>query len=164
MLVCCSCSVANYVWLFVTPWTAAHQASLFPTISRSLPRFICGGTSNHLILCHPLLLLLSIFPSISVFSNTSVLCLKFPKYWSFSINPSKEYSGLISFKINWLDLLAVQRTLKRVLQHHSSKALLLPQLCLLYCPVSSSHICTWLLGRLKLWLYNLCWQSDVYAF
>ena len=80
---------------------------------------------NHLIVCHPLLLLPSIFPSIRVFSNDSVLCIRWPKYWSFSINPSNEYSGLISFRMDWLDLLAVQGTLKRVLQHHSSKASIL---------------------------------------
>ena len=80
---------------------------------------------NHLIVCHPLLLLPSIFPSIRVFSNDSVLCIRWPKYWSFSINPSNEYSGLISFRMDWLDLLAVQGTLKRVLQYHSSKASIL---------------------------------------
>ena len=98
-----------------------------PSISRSLPKFICIESvvpSNHLILCHSLLLLPSIFPSIRVFSNESVLHIRWPKYWnfSFSISPSNEYSGLISFRIDWLDLLAVQGTLRSLLQHHSSKA------------------------------------------
>ena len=115
------------VWLFVTPWTTAHQASLSITNSQSLPKLMSIESvmpSNHLILCHPLLLLPSIFPSIRVFSNESVLPVRWPKYWSFSfsISLSNEYSGLISFKIDWSDLLAVQGTLKSLLQHHSSKA------------------------------------------
>ena len=115
------------VWLFVTPWTAAHQASLSITNSQSLPKLICIESvmsSNHLILCCPLLLLPSIFPSIRVFSNNSVLQFRWPQYWSFSfsISPSNEYSGLISFRMDWLDLLAFQGTLKSLLQHHSSKA------------------------------------------
>ena len=101
------------VWLFATPWTAARQASLSITISRSLPKLMSIGSvmpSNHLILCHPHLLLPSIFPSIRVFSNKSVLCIRWPKYWSFSFNisPSNEHSGLISFRMDWLDLLVVQ--------------------------------------------------------
>ena len=131
------CSVVpNYVFssvqslsrvqLFATPWTAAHQASLSITNSQSLLKLMSIDSvmpSNHLILCHPLLLLPSIFPSIRVFSNESVLCIRWPKYWSFSfiISLSNEYSGLISFRIDWLDLLWVQRTLKSLLQHHSSK-------------------------------------------
>ena len=115
-----------YVRLFVTPWIAAHQASLSITNSWSLLKLVFIESvipSNHLILCHPLLLLTSIFPSIRVFSNESVLCIRCPKYWSFSlsISPSNEYSGLISFRMDWLDLLAVQGTLKSLLQHHSSK-------------------------------------------
>ena len=113
------------VQLFVTSWTAACQASLSLTISRSLLKLISLESvmpSNHLILYHPLLLLTSIFLNIRVFSNESVLCIRWPKSWSFSINPSNEYSGLISFKIDWFDLLAVQRTLKSLLQHRSSKA------------------------------------------
>ena len=114
----------------VTPRTAAHQASLSITNPQSLFRHMSiqsGISSNHLILCHSLLLLTSIFPSIRVFSNESVLCIKWPKYWSFSssISPSNEHSGLISFRMVWLDLLAVQGTLKRLLQHHSSKASIL---------------------------------------
>ena len=112
------------------PWTAARQASLSITNSRSLLKPMSIDSvmpSNHLILCHPLLLLPSIFPSIRVFSNESVLHIRWPKYWSFSFNisPSNEYSGLISFRMDWVDLLAVQGTLKSLLQHHSSKASIL---------------------------------------
>ena len=111
----------------MTPWTAARQASLSFTTSQSLFKlksFESVRPSNHLILCRPLLLLPTIFPSIRVFSNESVLCIRWPKYWSFSfsISPSNEYSGLISFRMDWFDLLAVQRTLKSLLQHHRSKA------------------------------------------
>ena len=118
------------VRLFVTPWTAAHQASLSITNSRSLLKLMSMRLvmpSSHLILCCPLLLLLPIPPSIRVFSNESTLHMRWPKYWSFSfsINPSHEYSRLISFKIDWLDLPAVQGTLKSLLQHHSSKASIL---------------------------------------
>ena len=114
------------VWIFKTPWTAARQASLSFTISQSLLKLMSIESvmpSNHLILCCPLLLLPSIFPSIRFFSNESALCITWPKYWSFSlsISPSNEYSGLISFRIDWFDLLAVQGTLKSPLQHHSSK-------------------------------------------
>ena len=117
----------SHVQLFATPWTAACQASLSFTIFPSLLKLMSVESvrpSNHLILCPPLLLLPSIFPSIRVFSNESALCLTWPKYWSFSfsISPSNEYSELISFRIDWLDLLAVQGTLKSLLQHHSSKA------------------------------------------
>ena len=112
-----------------TPWTAACQASQSFTISQRLLRLMSIESvmpSNHLILCQPLLLLPSIFPSIRVFSNESVLHLRWPKYWSFgfSIHPSNEYSELISFRIDWFDLLAVQGTLKSLLQYHSSKALI----------------------------------------
>jgi len=117
----------NRVQLFATPWTAAHQASLSITNSWSPPRLMSIESvmpSNHLILCRPLLLPPSIFPSIRVFSKESVLCIRWPKYWSFSFSicPFNEHSGLISFKRNCLDLLAVQGTLKSLLQHHSSKA------------------------------------------
>ena len=109
------------------PWTATHQAFLSFTISRSLRRFMSIKLvmpSNHLILCCPLLLLPSVFPSIRVFSNESAFCIRWPKYWSFSFSnsPSNEYSGLISFRIDWFDLLAVQGTLKSLLQHHNLKA------------------------------------------
>ena len=116
--------------LFRTPWTAAHQASLSITNSWSLLKFLSIESVipfNHLILCHPLLFLSSIFPSIRVFSNESALHIRWPKYWSFSFNisPSNEYSGLISFRMDWLDLLAVLGALKSLLQHHSSKSSIL---------------------------------------
>ena len=120
----------SHVWLFVTPWTAARQASLSITNSQSLLKLMSIESvmpSNYLILCCPLLLLPSIFPSTRVFSNESVLCIRWPKYWSLSfiISPSNEYSGLISFRIDWFDLLGIQGTLKSLLQHHSSKASIL---------------------------------------
>ena len=126
----------------MTPWTAARRASLSITNSRSLLKLMSIDSvmpSNHLILCHPLLLLPSIFPSIRVFSNASVLRIRWPKYcsFSFSISPSNQYSGLISFRIDWLDLLAVQGTLKSLLQHHSSKASILQ--CLAFFIVQLSH-------------------------
>ena len=119
----------------MTPWTAARQAFLSIANSRSLLKLMSIKSvmaSNHLILCHPLLLLSSIFPSIRIFSNESVLCIRRPKDWSFSfsISPSNEYSGLISFRMDWLDLLAVQKTLKSLLQHYNSKASIL--LCLAF--------------------------------
>ena len=119
------------VWLFVTPWAAECQASLSITnYSHSLLKLMSIESvipSNHLILCCPLFLLLSIFPSIRVLSNESVLHIRWPKYWSFSFNisPSNEYSGQVSFRMDWLDLLTVQGTLKGLLQHHSSKASIL---------------------------------------
>jgi len=120
----------SHVRLFVTPWIAAHQASLSIINSPSLLKLMSIESvmsSNCLILCHPLLLLPSIFPSIRVFCNESALCIRWLEYWSFSfsISPSNEYSGLISFRIDWLDLLAVQGTLKSLLQHHSSKTSIL---------------------------------------
>jgi len=122
-----SCSVVSDS---VTPWTTAHQASLSITNCQNLLKLMyieLMMPSNHLIFRLPLLLLPSIFPSIGVFSNESVLRIRWPKYWSFcfNISPSNEYSGLISFRMDWLDLLAVQRTLKSLLQHHSSKASIL---------------------------------------
>ena len=118
------------VRLFTTPWNAAHQASLSITNSQSLLKLMSIESvvpSNHLILCCPILLPPSIFPSIRVFAYKSVLCITWPKYWSLSFNlsPSNEYSWLISFRMDWLDLLAVQGTLKSLLQHHSSKASIL---------------------------------------
>ena len=117
----------SWVRLFVTPWTLARQASLSVTNSRSLLKLLSVESvipSNHLILCCPLLLPPSIFPSIRVFSDESVLRIRWPKYWSFSfsISPSHEYLGLISFRMDWLDLLAVQGTVRNLLQHDSSKA------------------------------------------
>ena len=118
------------VWLFATPWTAARQASLGITNSRGLLKLMSIESvmpSNHLIFCRPLLLLPSIFPSIRVFSSESALHIRWPEYWSFSftISPSNEHSGLISFRMDWLDLLAFQGTLKSLLQHRSSKASIL---------------------------------------
>ena len=130
------------VRLFVTLWTTALQASLSITNSRSLLKLTSIESmmpSNHLILCHPLLLLPSIFPSIRVFSNESVLRIRWPKDWSFSfsISPSNEYSGLTSFRMGWLDLLAVQGTLRSLLQHHSSKASIL--CCSVFFMIQLSH-------------------------
>ena len=123
-----SVQLLSCIQLFATPWIAACQASLSITNSqRSLKLMSIESVmpSSHLILCRPLLLLPSIFPSIKVFSNESALCIRWPKYWSFSISPSNEYSGLISFRMDWLDLLAVQGTLQSLLQHQSSKASIL---------------------------------------
>ena len=125
-----SVQLLSRVQLFVTPWITAHQASLSITNSWSSPKPMSIKSvmpSKHLIFCHPLLLLSSIFPSIRVFSNESALHIRWPKYWSFSFNISlsNEHAGLISFRIDWLDLLAVQGTLKSLLQHHSSTASIL---------------------------------------
>ena len=125
-----SVQLLSHVQLFATPWTAARQASLSITNSQGLLKLMSIKSvtpSSHLILCHPLLLLPPIPPSIRVFSSESVLHIRWPKYWSFSfsISPSNECSGLISFRIDWLDLLAVQGALKSLLQHHSSKASIL---------------------------------------
>ena len=134
------------VWLFVTPWTATRQASLSITNSQSLPKHMSIELvmpPNHLILCCPLLLLPSIFPSIRVFSNDLVLHIRWPKYWSFSfsISLSNEYSGLI-FRMDWLDLLAVQGTLKSLLQHHSSKASILRRSALFVVQLSHPYMTT----------------------
>ena len=131
----------------MAPWTAAHQASLSFTISWSLLRFMSIESvmpSNHRILCHPLLLLPSIFPSIRVFSNDSALLIRWPKYWSFSfsISPSNEYSGLISFRIDWFDLLAVQGTLKSLLQHHILKASILQHSAFFTVQLSHPYVTT----------------------
>ena len=154
-LLLCGGSLPGYWWvqfssvqslshaqLVVTPWTAARQASLSITNSQSLPKLMfieLVMLSNHFILCHPLLLLPSIFPSIRIFSNESALCIRWPRYWSFSFNisPSNEHSGLISFRMDWLHLLAVQRTLKSLLQHPSSKASILQ--CSAFFIVQLSH-------------------------
>ena len=134
----------SHVRIFVTPWTAAHQASLFITSSWSLLQLMSIESvmpSNHLILCCPPPLLPSFFPRIRVFSNESVLCIRWPKYWnfSFSISPSNVHSGLISFRMDWLDLLAVQGTLKSLLQHHSSKASIFP--CSAFFRVQLMFVC-----------------------
>ena len=137
------------VQLFVTPWTAAHQASLSITNSWSLLKLISIDSvmpSNHLILCHPLLLLPSIFPSIGFFSNESVLCIRWPKYWSFSfsISPSNDYSGLISFRIDWLALLVVQGTLRVFSNTTFQKHKLFGAQLSVY---SNSHIYIWPLEK-----------------
>ena len=141
-----SYSVSSVQWvsrvqLFATPWPAACQASRSITSSRNLLKLMSIQSvmpSNHLILCCPLLLLPSVFPSIRVFSNESVLPIRWPKYWSFSISPSNEYSELISFRIDWFDLLAVQGTLKSLLQHHNSKSISSSALSFLYGPTLTS--------------------------
>ena len=145
-----SVQLLSHVWIFATPWTAARQAFLSITNSWSLVKLMSIKSvmpSNHLILCHPLLLLLSIFPSIKVFSNESALYIRWPKYWSFSfsISPSNEYSGLISFRMDRLDLLAVQGTLKSLLQHHSLKASIFWHLAFFI--YSNCHIYIWLLEK-----------------
>ena len=132
----------SHVWLFATPWTAARQASLSITNSQSLFKLMSIESvmpSNHFVLCHPLLLSPSIFPSIRVFSNESALRIRWPKYWSFgfSISPSNEQSGLISFRMDWLDVLVVHGTLKSLLQHHSLKASILQ--CSSFFIVQLSH-------------------------
>ena len=144
-----SVQLLSPVQLFATPWTVVHQASLFITNSGSLLKLMSIQLvmpSSHLILCHSLLLSPSIFPSIRVFSNESVVCIRWPKYWSFSfsIRPSNEYSGLISFKMNWLDLLAVQGPLKSLLQHHnhSSKASILQRSVFLIVQLSYPYMTT----------------------
>ena len=152
------------VQLFETPQTAGCQASLSITNSQSLLKLTSIELvmpSNHLILCRPPLLPPSIFPSIRVFSNESVLQIRWPKYWSFSfsISPSNEYSGLISFRMDWLDLLAVQRTLKSLLQHHSSKASTRRRSAFFIVQLSHPYVTTG-----KTIALDLCWQSNVSAF
>ena len=133
----------SHIRLFATPWTVAHRAALSITNSQSLPKLMSTESampSNHLILCHHLLLPLSIFPSIRVFSNESALCIRWPKYWNFSFSTSlsNEYSGLISFRMDWLDLLAVQGTLKSLLQHLQFKSINSSVLSVLYSPTLTS--------------------------
>ena len=140
-----SVQLLSCVQLFATPWIAERQASLSITKSRSslgLTSIESVMPSSHLILCRPLLLLPPITPSIRVFSNESTLRIRWPKYWSFSIIPSKEIPGLISLRMDWLDFLAVQGTLKSLLQHHSSKASILQR-----SSQSNSHIHTWPLEK-----------------
>ena len=153
----------SHVQLPASPQTAACQASLSFSISHSLLRLMYIESmmpSNHLVLYHPLLLLPSVFPSVRVFSNELVLCSRWPKYWSFSISPSNEYSGLISFRMDWLDLLAVQGTSKSLLQHHSSKA------SILQCSVFIVHLTSvhdyWKNHSFD--YIGLCQQRDVSAF
>ena len=155
--------------LFATTWIAVCHASLSITNSQSLLKHMSIESvmpSNHLILCHPLLLLPSIFPSISVFSNESVLRIRWPKYWSFSFNisPSNEYSGLVSFRMDWLDLFAVQGTLKSLLQHHSSKASIILHSAFFIVQLSHPYMTTrktialtrWtFVGKVKSLLFNM---------
>ena len=144
---------------FATPWTVARQASLSITNSWNLLKLMSIKPvmlSNHFILCHPLLLP-SVFPSIKAFSNESVLCIRWPKYWSFSfrISPSNEYSVLISFRVDWLDLLAVRGTLKSLLQHHSFKVFILGHLAFFMVQLWKNHSFDY---------RDLCQQSNVSAF
>jgi len=153
-----SVQLLSGVWLFVTPWTAACQISLSINNSQSLLKHMSIQSvipSNHLNFCHPLILLPSIFPSIRVFCNESVLCIRLKKYWSFSfsISPSNEYSGLISFRIEWLDLFAVQRTLKSLLQHHSSKVSILQSSAFFTVQLSHSFMTTGKTIALTRWTF-----------
>ena len=153
------------VRLFTTPWTAAHQASLSITNSWSSLKLMSIELvmpSNHLILCCPLLLP-SIFPSIRVFSNKSALCIRLPKYWSFSFNisPSNEHLGLISFRMDWLDFFEVQGILKSLLQHHSSKASTLRLSAFFIVQLSYPYMTT---GKISFDYTDLCQQSNVSAF
>ena len=153
-----SVQLLNRVWLFTTPWTTAPQASLSITNSQSPSKPMSIESvmsSNHLILCRPLLLLPSIIPSIMVFSNELALHIRWPKYWSFSfsISLSNEYSALISFRMDWLDLLAVQETLKSLLQHHSSKASILRRSAFLVVQLSDPYMTTGKTITLTRWLF-----------
>ena len=146
------------VRLFVAPWITARQASLSITNSWSLLKLMSIELvmpSNHLILCHPLLLLCSIFPSIRVFFSDSALHIRWPKYWSFGISPSNEYSGLISFRIDWLDLLAVQGTLKSLLQQHSSKASILRRSAFFIVQLSHPYVTTGKTIALTRWAFRV---------
>ena len=148
----------SHVWLFVTSWTGAHQASLSITNSQILLKLMSIKLvmpSNLLILCHLLLLLPSIFPSIRVFSSESAVCIRWPKYcsFSFSISLSNEYLGLISFRIDWFDLLAVQGTLKSLLQHHSSKASILQHSVFFLVQLSHSYMTTGKTITLTVWTF-----------
>ena len=141
---------------FRPPWTAAHQAFLSFTISQSLLNLMSIESvmlSNLLILCYPLLLLPSIFPSIRVFPNESALCIKWPKYWRFSISPSNEYSVLFSFRIYCFGLLAVQGTLKSLLQHHSSKASIFQHSAFFMVQLSHPYTTTWKTTALTIWTF-----------
>ena len=148
----------SYVWLFASPWTVVRQASLSITNSQSLLKLMSIKSvmpSNHLILCHPLLLLPSSFPSIRVFSNELALCISWPKYWSFSfsISPSNEYSRLISFRMGWFVLLAVQGTLKSFLQHHNSKASILWRSAFFMVQLSHLYMITGKTIALAMWTF-----------
>ena len=163
--ICVSCFIyssvqsLNWVWLFVTPWTPAYQASLSITNSWSLLKLMSIQSvmpSKHLILCCLLLLLTSIFSSIKVFSNELALRIRWPKYWSFSfsISPSNVYSGLISFRMDWFDLLAVQGTLKSLLHHHSSKASIFWHSAFFMFQLFMKFVCLSLYWDIKLWKWG----------
>ena len=156
-----SVQLLNHAWLFVTPWTAARQASLSITNSQSLLKLMSIELvmpSNHHNLCRPLLFLPSIFPSIRVFPNESALHIRWPKYWSFNISPSNEHPGLISFRMDWLDLLAVQGTLKSLLQHQSSKASILWHSVFFIVQLSHPYMTTW---KTRDWCWS--WNSNTLA-
>ena len=162
-----SVQVLSHVQLFATPWTAAHQTSLFIANSLNLLKLISVELvmpSQHPILCRPLLLPPSVFPSIRVFSSELALRIRWPKYWSFSfsVSPSNEYSGLISFRINWFDLLTVQGALKSLLQHHSSKASILR--CSAVFIVQLSHPYKTIGKTIALTRWTFCQQSNVPTF
>ena len=147
----------SHIWLFDTPWTAAYQASLSITNSWTLLKLMSIKwvmPSNHLILCCSLLLLPSVFPSIRVFSSESVLCIR---YWSFSISPSNEYSGLISFRIEWFDLLGVQWTLKSLIQHHNLKASILWRSAFFMVQLPHPYMTTGKLVTLTIWTFSAKW-------
>ena len=153
-----SVQLFSHIRLFVTPWTAARQASLSIINSRSSPKLLSIESvmpSSHLILCHPLLLLPSIFPSIRVISNESALCIRWSKYWNFTFNisPSNEHPGLISFRMDWLDLLAGQGTRKSLLEHHSSKALILWHLAFFIVQLSHPYMTTGKTIALTRWTF-----------
>ena len=158
----------SHVRLLVTPWTTGWQASLSITNSQILLKLMSIESvmsSNYLILCRPLLLLPSIFPSIRVFSNESALRNKWPKYWSFSfsISPSNEYSGWISFRMDWLDLLAVQGTLESLLQHHSSKASILQCSAFFIVQLSHPYMTTGKTTALTRWTFVGCYSAVCYS-
>ena len=159
VIVLSSVQLLNRVWLFVTPWTAAHLPAHHQLLEfTQLMPITLVMPSNHLILCHPLLLP-SIFPSLRVFSSESVLRIRWLKYWGLNISPSSEYSGLISFRIDWLDLLAVQGTVKSLLQHHSLKASIL--WCSAFFMVQFSHSYMMTEKTIALTYTDLCQQSNV---
>ena len=155
----------NHYQILATPWIAAHQDSLSFASSWCLLRLTSIELmmpSYQLILCCPLFLLLSSFPSIRVFSSESTLCIRWPEYWSFSFSLSNKYSGLVSFRINWFDLLAVQWTLKSLLQNHSSPSVL--QCSIFFMLWSISHPYMMTIKTIAFEYMDLCWQSDVSAF
>ena len=161
-----SVQLLSHVWLSATPWTAAYHAFLSITNSQSLLKLVSIESvlpPNHLILCCPLLLQPSVFPSIWVFSSESVICIRWPKYWSFSFNISlsSEYSGLIYFRMDWFDLLAIQGTLKSLFQHHSSKPSILSHSAFFILQLSHPYMST---GKTKAWLDGLLLTKQCLCF